>query len=349
MEEKSTDKIDLLAIVNKIIAKKRLFFKVLPITFVVSSIFIIGFPRDYTTDIKLAPELNSSMSNMGGALSSIASSFGFDISDMQTSDAITPLLYPNLMEDNKFICNLFNIRVVSIDKKINTTYHDYLLKEQKPIIWMLPLDWIKNLFSKKEIVKNEILDPYHLDKPNDEVAKAVRGNISIKIDKKTAIITIETRAQDPLICQTIADSVRERLQSFITEYRTNKARIDYEYYKNLTAEAKAEYEKARQKYASISDASTHIVLKSLEQKMEDMENDLQLRFSTYSTLNTQLQAAKARVQERTPAFTIIKGAEVPIKPTGPKRMIFVIACLFIAFVSTSVYILAKDAQEDNRQ
>jgi len=83
--------------------------------------------------------------------------------------------------------------------------------------------------------------------------------------------------------------------------------------------------------------------------MEDMENDLQLRFSTYSTLNTQLQAAKARVQERTPAFTIIKGAEVPIKPTGPKRMIFVIACLFLAFVVTSVYILAKDTQKDNRK
>ncbi len=349
MEEKSTEKIDLLAIVNKIIVKKRLFLKVLPITFVVSSIFILGFPREYSTDIKLAPELNSSMSNMGGTLSSIASSFGFDISDMQTSDAITPLLYPNLMEDNKFICSLFNIKVVSIDKKIKTTYHNYLLKEQKPMIWMLPLDWIKKLFQKEETVKKEILDPYHLNKSNDEIAKTVRGNVSIKIDKKTAIITIETKAQDPLICQTIADSVREHLQNFIIEYRTNKARIDYQYYKNLTANAKAEYEKARQKYASMSDASTNIVLKSIELKMEDMENDLQLKFSTYSTLNTQLQAAKARVQERTPAFTIVKGAEVPIKPTGPKRMIFVAACLFIAFVATSVYILAKDAQKDNQK
>lgn len=348
MEGKNEDKIDLLSIVNKIIGKKRLFLKVIPITFVISSIFILGFPRDYTTDIKLAPELNSSTSSMGGALSSIASSFGFDISDMQTSDAITPLLYPNLMEDNKFICSLFNIQVVSVDKKINTTYHNYLLKEQKPVIWLLPIDWIKKIF-QKEKDKEKNLDPYHLNKLDDDIAKAIRNNISIKIDKKTAIITIETKAQDPLICQTIADSAREHLQAFITEYRTNKARVDYEYYKNLTAEAKAEYEKVRQKYASMSDASTKIVLRSLELKMEDMENDLQLRFNTYSTLNTQLQAAKARVQERTPAFTIIKGAEVPIKPTGPKRMIFVLACLFVAFVATSIYILAKDVKENNKQ
>lgn len=32
-------------------------------------------------------------SGAGGALGSIAASFGFDLSDMQTSDAITPLLY----------------------------------------------------------------------------------------------------------------------------------------------------------------------------------------------------------------------------------------------------------------
>lgn len=343
-EKKYADKIDLLAIINKIIGRKKLFLKILPITFVISYIFILGFPREYSTDIKMAPELSSPMNGMNGTLSSIASSFGFDLNDIQTSDAITPLLYPNLMEDNKFIVNLFNVRVVSADKKTNTTYHDYLQKEQKGVIWMLPYEWIKKIFQNKVTERKGKLDPYHLTKADDDIANAVRGGISIKIDKKTAIITIDAKAQDPLICKTIADSARKHLQDFITEYRTNKARIDYEYYKKLTEEAKNDYEKARQKYASLSDASTNITLKSVELKMEDMENDLQLRYNTYSTLNAQLQAAHARVQERTPAFTVIKGAEVPIRPTGPKRMIFVIACLFMAFVGTSIYILIKDAQ-----
>lgn len=346
MEEKNKqEKIDLLTIFRKIVRRKRLFYKVLPITFIAASVFILGFPRDYTTDIKLAPELSSSPGSMGGTLSSLASSFGFDISDLQTTDAITPLLYPNLMEDNKFICSLFNIQVVSADKKINTTYHDYLKKKQKPIFWLVPIDWIKNLFVSNNAAGESQTNPYQLNRTENDIANAVRGNISIKVDKKTAIITIETKAQDPLICQTIADSVKEHLQDFIIDYRTNKARIDYEYYKKLTAEAKSDYEKARQKYASLSDASTHVTLKSVELKMEDMENDLQLRFNTYTTLNTQLQAAKARVQERTPAFTVIKGAEVPIKPSSPKRMFFVAACLLIAFVVTSIYILAKDARQ----
>jgi uncharacterized protein involved in exopolysaccharide biosynthesis len=72
-----------------------------------------------------------------------------------------------------------------------------------------------------------------------------------------------------------------------------------------------------------------------------MENDLQLRFNAYTTLNTQMQASKAKVQERTPAFTVIKGASVPIKPSEPKRMIFVAFILLLTFAGTSLYILRK--------
>ena len=52
---------------------------------------------------------------------------------------------------------------------------------------------------------------------------------------------------------------------------------------------------------------------------------------------TQYQAAKAKVQERTPAFTVIKGAAMPIKPSGPKRMIFVLGMVVVAFIILCIY------------
>ena len=69
---------------------------------------------------------------------------------------------------------------------------------------------------------------------------------------------------------------------------------------------------------------------------------MQLKFNTYTSMNTQLQAAKAKVQERTPVFTVIKGAAVPVKPSGPKRMIFVLAITIVTFIATSLYIVRKD-------
>ena len=150
--------IDLNVIFQKIVENKKLYYRILPAVFIISCIYILGVPRTYTTDAKLAPELDNSLS--GGTLSSIAASFGFDLDNMQTSDAISPLLYPDLMEDNGFVTSLFNIQVVSQDGEINTNYHDYLAKYQKKTIWFVPFIWIKNLFSEKSSGQSREFNPY---------------------------------------------------------------------------------------------------------------------------------------------------------------------------------------------
>ena len=343
MEEtkKKTEVIDLRVVAKKIWKKKKLFFWTLPIAFVLSCAYILSIPRYYTTDVKLAPEMESSMS--GGTLGSIAASFGFDLSDMQTSDAITPLLYPDLMEDHKFVTDMFNITVVSKDGDLRCSYYDYLKTYQKKAWWNYPIMWLVSLFPKETETNGpaDKKDPYYLSKKDDRIAEKIRDNINISLDKKTGVITIDVKAQDPVICKTLADSMMVRLQNFITDYRTNKARVDVEYYKKLTADAKQEYERARQRYGSYADANMDIVLESYRAKRDDLENDMQLKYNTYSTMNTQLQAAMAKVQERTPAFTLVKGAAVPIMPSGPKRMIFVAAMLFLTILGTALYI-AKD-------
>lgn len=344
--KKNIEVIDLRVIFNKILANKKLYFKVLPIVFVLSCAYILCIPRTYTSSLSLAPEMNNS-SSLGGTIGSLASSFGFDLGSMETSDAINPMLYPDLMEDNGFIVGLFDIKVVSADGEIKCNYYDYLTKHQDEPFWSKGIGCIKNLFAEKEtpIKGSSKSSPYMLSKKQDGIVEGIRKDITISIDKKTAVITITAQAQDPLICKTLADSVKERLQVFITNYRTSKSRIDEEYYKNLATEAKHEYEKARQLYGSYADANTDLQLASLRSKQEDLENDMQLKYNAYSTMMTQYQAAKAKVQERTPAFTIVKGAAVPVKASGPKRMIFVISMLFLAFIATTLYI-AKEELKD---
>jgi len=346
MEEKNsknTNVIDLRIIVKKIWRKRRLFYKVWAATFVLSAIYIVGIPRYYTTEARVAPELENSIS--GGTLGSIASSFGFDLNNMQTNDAIYPQLYPDLMEDNKFVTNLFNIKVISQDGEINTNYHDYLKKHQKRSVWSYPTSWISSLFKSKKKTTGGgkgASDPYELSEDENNVAEAIRANIQFGFNEKTGVITIKTKAQDAKICRTLADSVMEHLQDFITAYRTNKARIDYEYYKQLATKAKQDYEKVRRQYGSLSDANTNVKLHSVELQLQDMENEMQLKFNSYTTVSAQLEAAKAKVQERTPAFTLLKGASVPIKPAGPKRMLFVFFMLVLATIICSIVVLRDD-------
>ena len=342
-DNKELEVSDLRLIFQKIWQRKILFVKVLPIVFVLSCLYIICIPRTYTSDTKMAPEMENSMS--GGTLGSIASSFGIDLGDMQTTDAITPLLYPDLMEDNKFVCDLFNIQVESQDGEIKTSYYEYLKKHQKYPWWNKLLAPIKKLFAPKEdsaVKKSKQLNPYLLSRNDNAIIEKIRQDITLNTDKQTGVITINTKAQDALICKTLADSVRTKLQSFITDYRTSKARIDLDYYKKLMEEAKASYERARRLYGSYADANSEVVLESYRAKQNDLENDMQLKYNNYTAMVTQYQAAKAKVQERTPAFTMIKGASVPIKPTGPKRMVFVIGMMMLACMGCALYILRTD-------
>lgn len=339
--EAETTVIDLQLIFNRIREKKKLFAIVLPIVFVLSCLHILNVPRYYTSSILLAPEIENPAT--GGGLSSIAASFGFDLSEMQTTDAITPLLYPDLMNDNKFVVDLFGIRVKTCDEAIDTTYYAYLTKFQEKS-WAEPIH--EFLFQKllapkqpsgKSVKSNDGNNPYILSRLDDAIVHRMRDDIGIDVDKKTGVISITAQAQDPLVCKTLADSVTKRLQNFITTYRTSKAQKDVDYYKHLMDDAQASYEQVRRQYAAFSDANTDVILASTKTELEDMENDMQLKYNQYTTYNTQYQAAIAKLRERTPAFTTLKGAEVPIRPAGPKRMVFVLGMLVLAFFAISVY------------
>ena len=346
MEEKTNDVIDVGRLIRKVWAKKMLMLKALGIAFVLSVLIILCVPRTYSSSSKLAPEMSNG-SAASDMLGSLASSFGFDLSQMQTSDAISPLLYPDLMEDNGFVASLLTIHVKSCDGEIDCTYYEYLDKYQEMPWWGYVTRWIRRLLPKpsRKTVSGgaaEEKNPYILSEREDMIAMQARDNIMLTVDKQTGVISINTVAQDPLICKTLADSATVKLQHFITDYRTNKARVDLEYYKKLEAEAKERYDKAHRDYSQFSDANTDMVLQTYRAKLEDLENEMQIAFNAYSTINTQLQGAMAKVQEKTPAFTTLKGAEVPIKASGPKRMLFVLGMMMLTGFAMVIYILKDD-------
>lgn len=347
------DYIDIRDVWNGMKKYKKYYFIFVPITILLSSLLILCVPRTYTSSEALAPELDNGNGPSGGTLGALASSMGFDLGNMTSSDAINPTLYPSLMDDNGFVASLFNIKVKTLDGTLSTTYYDYLKKHQKRTWWSSATIIIKKAIIPKKSNPGhgggKGFDPYNLSEVDDALVNSIRDKITIDIDKKTDVIDITAKAQDPLVCKILCDSITLRLQNYITDYRTRKARNDYEYYKSLSDKAKTEYERSRQRYANSADANTDLVLTSYQSKVEDLENDMQLKYNTYSAMQTQVQAARAKVLERTPAFTILKGSAVPIKASGPKRMIFVLAMTFLSFVIITMYVIKRIAFSDSKQ
>ena len=342
-EESSVDYGQIFAALKK---HKRLYYKVLPITFVLACIYTLGLRNYYTCEVLLSPELSTTNRSTNMAL---LTQLGMNMrTSMMATEALYPTVYPELMNSTDFKATLFNVPVHKKDSTRILSYYDYLAHEQKPSWWgaiiSAPFRALGELIGTKDTINQHRVDPFMLTKEQSEIVKMIDKKVVCDVDQKSMVISITVTDQDPLICATIADTVQQRLQNFITDYRTKKAKVDLEYCQKLFKEAKARYDKARQLYASYSDANQDMILQSYKTKLIDLENEMQLQFNNYNAVARQLQAAEAKVQEDTPAFTLLQSATVPVKKSGPARSKMVLIFLFLAFLATTVYILHKEKQ-----
>ena len=311
-------KIDFMSIWKALWKYKFLFVKVLVITFVISCLLTLSLHNYYTAGVTLAPEMSNR--NTGGALSSLASTFGVNLGGAANSaDALSPTLYPDMI-----------------------TYYEYLRDQQRIPWWRSVKKAVFSLFGAKGKDEIKAVNSFMLTKEQDGIMRTIEKKISCDVDKKTNVISINVTDQDPLVAATIADSVKQRLQDVITAYRTSKARVDLEYNKKLYKEVKEKYDVALQQYAAYADANIDVILQRDRNKLTELENEMQLRYQAYTSVAAQLQAAEAKVQEETPAFTTLQNVTVPLMKAGPVRSKLVILYCFLVGIITCLYVLHKE-------
>ena len=345
-----SDQIDLLSIAKVLWKAKKSYAITCSAAIILGIIVAFSIPKTYKAEVVLAPELSSG-SNLSGSLNDIASMVGINIGNGGSSvDAIYPELYPEIIQSVPFLTGMFDTKITTKNQELkDISLYTYLKDKQKYPWWTKIIGAATKIFKKNnsEVVatNSKQLNNFMLTKEQDDIAQNVKGIINCNVDKKTDIITISITTQDPLVSAALADTVRSKIQQYIIDYRTRKARNDLNYVQKLCSEAKAQYIKSQQQYSSYSDANEDVILVSFKAKQEEMENEMQLRYNIYNQCAQQLQLAKAKVQERTPAFTVLQPATVPLKKDGPKRMTTIIVFVFIAFTITSIYALYKDASQ----
>ncbi len=347
MDQKKIININIADVCRLLWANRRTVCKYAVVAGVIGVVLAFGTPKTYKSTVILAPE--ESGSGFSGSISSLASMVGMNMKIGQTGDALYPEIYPDLMGSTDFIVGLFPVEV-KCDKTGETyTYMDYVQNHQRtalheyPFVW---LNWLKEkLTSDDGPAGVHKTDPFRLTKKEFGVAKAIGGKIKCSVDKKTNVITITVEDQDPLIAATMADSVQTHLQHAITDYRTKKAKVDLEYMKKLFDEAKEQYDEARHEYAAYADANQDVILQQFRQREEELENDLQLKYNIFQQVVEQMQLAKAKVQERTPAFTIVQRASVPIKHSNRPKVVTLAIWMFLGFMLRTAMLMWKNRQQ----
>lgn len=349
--EPQEKEIDLMELAGKLWSNRKLIIRWGIIGMCVGLVIAFSIPKEYSSSVTLAPEVTDTKSG-GGGLSSLASLAGINLgSGGAGADAVYPQLYPDVVSSVPFIIGLFDVPVTTSKGDVMTVSEFMEDETSSPwwgVVLSLPGKAIGGVMSifrdKEEYESGDTINPFRLTVEEDLMVQALSKRINASVDTKTSVITIDATMQDPLVAALLTDTVVSRLQKYVTEYRTNKARKDMEYLQRVNDEARSDYYAAQQRYADYMDKNQGITLKSGLTEQERLQNEASLAFDLYNATAQQLQRAKVKVQEITPVYTVVKPATVPVKPSKPSKVMILIGFIFLAVVGASAWILyGKDA------
>ena len=328
--------IDLMDLLRKVIGIRKKIYKAAGIGLVIGVIVAISIPKQYTVEVTLSPEMGN---NKEGGLSGLAASFlGSGVTMGDGTDALNASLSADIVSSTPFLLEL-SAMDIPVTKNEVMTLNTYLDEETSP--WWsyvigfpgMVIGGVKSLFTEEDEIASfdkTSQGAIELSKKESKKIAALKKMITASVDKKTSMTSVTATFQAPKVAAVVADSVVKKLQEYIIDYRTFKAKEDCIYLEKLFKERQQEYYAAQKKYADYLDSHDNLILQSVRAEQERLQNDMSLAYQVYSQVAGQLQVARAKVQEEKPVFAIVEPAVVPLEPSGTSRKVYVLAFIFLS-------------------
>ena len=328
--------IDLMDLFRKVIGIRKKIYKAAGIGLVIGVIVAISIPKQYTVEVTLSPEMGN---NKEGGLSGLAASFlGSGVTMGDGTDALNASLSADIVSSTPFLLEL-SAMDIPVTKNEVMTLNTYLDEETSP--WWsyvigfpgMVIGGVKSLFTEEDEIASfdkTSQGAIELSKKESKKIAALKKMITASVDKKTSMTSVTATFQAPKVAAVVADSVVKKLQEYIIDYRTFKAKEDCIYLEKLFKERQQEYYAAQKKYADYLDSHDNLILQSVRAEQERLQNDMSLAYQVYSQVAGQLQVARAKVQEEKPVFAIVEPAVVPLEPSGTSRKVYVLAFIFLS-------------------
>ena len=328
--------IDLMDLLRKVIGIRKKVYKAAGIGLVVGVIVAISIPKQYTVEVTLSPEMGN---NKEGGLSGLAASFlGSGVTMGDGTDALNASLSADIVSSTPFLLEL-SAMDIPVTKNEVMTLNTYLDEETSP--WWsyvigfpgMVIGGVKSLFTEEDEITSfdkTSQGAIELSKKESKKIATLKKMITASVDKKTSMTSVTATFQAPKVAAVVADSVVKKLQEYIIDYRTFKAKEDCIYLEKLFKERQQEYYAAQKKYADYLDSHDNLILQSVRAEQERLQNDMSLAYQVYSQVAGQLQVARAKVQEEKPVFAIVEPAVVPLEPSGTSRKVYVLAFIFLS-------------------
>jgi uncharacterized protein involved in exopolysaccharide biosynthesis len=320
----------------KCVWKKKLFVAKVTIAFLLLGLVIVFSAKvEYKATAKLMSESQNAISPDLGGLGGLAGLAGFNL-NMGQKGSLAPEIYPEIVKSSTFVEKLINAPLYF--EKLDTVISGftYFKEYDNPSLFGLVFEYtiglprkIRNSFtsSRQETTNNYDLIRY--SKADWEILQGYADRLTVSVDSKTGVVTIETEMPDPVAAAITADMLVKGLTERIIRYKIEKLEINFQFIKERFQEAKLAYEINQSKLAEFTDRNLNISNALIQTEYQRLQNQLNISFEVYKGLATQLEQAKIQVKEETPVFTVLEPVRVPVEKSKPKRIIILFISSFL--------------------
>lgn len=221
----TTDNVDLRIIVDKLKAKKRLFFWTLPIAFV--AVLVLGFfrPKMYKSEMVLGVEDQLSIEQNRVYTHNFPEHY--DLGVMRTDLAIKIENIEDVFGSQSLAMKVLADTVETMDGLFRGTFSEYL--------------------SGTTIAPGSM---DHLSKEEVLLLERVQQLISADADEMRETLTISAKTTDNLVSKQVVEHTYRHLLDYVWDYQRGKMEIILAQMEALTAEAREQYESAAKAQSS---------------------------------------------------------------------------------------------------
>lgn len=317
-EDEEESSLDVKQILRRIWQKKILIICI-TLIFIAIGLFVALSKKNFYTATCVLVAQTGSTNGGGGAMSSIASSFGLSLGNNGSTGELSPALYPQIIKNVDYQKELMRTPLNFKGYAEPITFMDYYADPQ----------YSTRKSFKKKLKKTQTPNQFQI---TDSLSSINSLNLKEQIckellDEKVVLfpvnsdgsIVLRATMNEPLVAAQLAEAALQLVQKYITDFRIQKAKSQQEYIRQRYDEAKLQYEQAQEKYARYQDANRLLSTATSQIEMQRLQRDYELAFALYSQLSSQLITADLQVKEDTPILTVVDPIVIPYKKAGPHR------------------------------
>ena len=346
----SEDEIDLVALAKSLWNGRRTIIRYTLIGAVLGLVIALLTPKEFTVTTTIVPQTGNNQASKLGGLSSLAAMAGFNLNDLNTSQSLSPMVYPRIVKSLPFQLELMETKFNCPGVQEPVSLFEYYTEYEKPGIFGALAKYtigLPGVILKAVRPAPELTEPgaggklIAMTPEQEEIRKRLDKKISLDLNDKEGYLALSVTFRDAALTAQVAQKTQTMLQQYITKYKIEKAADQLRFVHDRYNEKKAEFEAAQKELALFRDRNKNVSTAMARTQEEQLLSQYNIAYSVYSELAKQLEQAQIQVKEDTPILTIIDPVRIPIEKSKPNRPLILIIWIFLGGIIGTGVVFGK--------